>query len=377
MKNQLTQIEEDISEKFVITKVLMSLPDCYKHFVSAWESVPDDKHKNLVARLLMEEQLKTKKEEAMQSTSSAFVAREIEKKKASLKEIEKLNSESVGPEGHRARYGLTPLSDMSKVEFRDIHLSDEKISKAPDSYAKSWINKRHHHNHEAYNVVRRKRASLPLYVDWRLNNTVGPIKNQGLCGACWAYSTVGVIETMAGILTGKMQSLSVQEVIDCARLGNAGCLGGDICLLLDWLLITKSPLINENNYPIRAMDGVCSLKKNVTGVTVTSFTCDDFVGAEDKILEAIANHGPVAVAVNALTWQNYLGGVIQYHCSGKLEELNHAVELVGYDLSGDVPYYIAKNSWGTEFGNEGYLNLAIGMNVCGLASEVATVDVKV
>ncbi|KAI5630969.1 papain family cysteine protease domain-containing protein [Phthorimaea operculella] len=192
-----------------------------------------------------------------------------------------------------------------------------------------------------------------------------------------AFSAVGVMEAMAAMQTGKVEPLSVQEVIDCAGLGNSGCAGGDICLLLDWLSITNSPVETDKQYPLKLIDGACKLpKKNTTGVRVETFTCDDLVGKEDKILEMLATHGPVAVAVNALTWQNYLGGVIQYQCSGAPADLNHAVELVGYDLTHEVPYYIAKNSWGPEFGLSGYLNIAIGSNMCGLANEVASVDVK-
>ncbi|CAG9128806.1 unnamed protein product [Plutella xylostella] len=148
------------------------------------------------------------------------------------------------------------------------------------------------------------------------------------------------------------------------------------CLLLAWLLLSGASLQREAQYPLRLADGTCQLKNNATGVQVASFTCDDFVGAEDKILQALATHGPVAVAVNALTWQNYLGGVIQFHCSGAASDLNHAVEIVGYDLTAEVPYYIAKNSWGPGFGNAGYIHLAVGSNICGLALEVSTVDVK-
>lgn len=93
------------------------------------------------------------------------------------------------------------------------------------------------------------------------------------------------------------------------------------------------------------------------------------------ILDLIANHGPVAVAVNALTWQNYLGGVIQFHCDSSLDMLNHAVQIVGYDLTAEIPHYIVRNSWGESFGEKGYLKIAIGSNMCGLAHEVASIYV--
>ncbi|CAH2055669.1 unnamed protein product, partial [Iphiclides podalirius] len=313
----------------------------------------------------------------------------------SVREIEQLNSEARGPDQHRARYGLTRLSDLSKAEYRDIHLSDEQPHKRRGDRTKYEYKKKitpgivddidvpesdnssgnaAHTN--IYISIRTRRATLPLQVDWRTKGVVGPVRDQGLCGACWAFSTVGIIETMAAMSSGTLRPLSVQEAIDCAGLGNSGCEGGDICLLLDWLMMTNTPVQSDKDYPLKLKDGTCKANTSSVGVRVNSFTCNDYVDAEDKILEAIATHGPVTVAVNALTWQNYLGGVIQYHCSGLARDLNHAVQLVGYDLSADVPHYIVKNSWGTAFGNGGYLNLAIGSNVCGLANEVASVDVK-
>lgn len=87
--------------------------------------------------------------------------------------------------------------------------------------------------------------------------------------------------------------------------------------------------------------------------------------AESKLLTTLVTHGPVAVAVNAVSWQNYLGGIIQYHCDGSFKSLNHAVQIVGYDLTAGIPHYIVKNSWGPIFGDKGYLYVAIGKNLCG------------
>ncbi|CAK1542513.1 unnamed protein product [Leptosia nina] len=329
---------------------------------------------------------------------SAEYATRFEHFVASVQEIDELNSAARGPEQYRAKYGLTHLSDMSKLEFQELHLSDEQPNRRSHSHKQSFVPQSYYKDgyvtddekrdidpiviHDNIYIIIKNRAaraigSLPMQIDWRTKGVIGPIKDQGLCGACWAFSTVGAMEAMAAISTGKFQPLSVQEVIDCAGLGNSGCAGGDICLLLDWLMMTNSVVETDKEYPLKLTNGVCVMNKNATGVRVKSFTCDDFVGTEDKILKSIATHGPVAVAVNALTWQNYLGGVIQYHCSGTAKDLNHAVELVGYDLTADVPYYIAKNSWGPSFGLDGYIHLAIGSNICGLANEVASVDVTV
>lgn len=99
------------------------------------------------------------------------------------------------------------------------------------------------------------------------------------------------------------------------------------------------------------------------------------VGGEDAMRDLLANHGPIITAVNAIYWQFYLGGVIQYHCDGGLSNLNHAVQVVGYMNTGDQKYYIAKNSWGSSFGDKGYVYLSMDNNICGIADEVCSLDV--
>lgn len=85
-----------------------------------------------------------------------------------------------------------------------------------------------------------------------------------------------------------------------------------------------------------------------------------FIKSEELIIDLLANYGPVSVAINALPWQNYVSGVIQFHCDGNPLHLNHAVQIVGYDMTAEIPYYIVRNSWGEDFGDNGYLYIAIG-----------------
>lgn len=89
------------------------------------------------------------------------------------------------------------------------------------------------------------------------------------------------------------------------------------------------------------------------------------------LLEVIANYGPVAAVVNAGPWQNYVNGIIQDNCDGDIKSVNHAVAIVGYDRSGTVPHYIIENSWGPDYGENGYIRLAYGNNVCGIANQIS------
>ncbi|KOC67021.1 Cathepsin O [Habropoda laboriosa] len=234
----------------------------------------------------------------------------------SLRHIEKMNDLRSSQES--AYYGVTQYSDMTENEFLaqalvpDLPVRGEKHVNAPYH--------RLHHSQKSTNRVKRS-AGIPSRFDWRDKGVVTAVRSQGSCGACWAFSTVEVIETMYALKNGTLK-----------------------------------------------MD-------QAFGVRIKSFACDSFVDAEDELLTTVATHGPVAAAVNALSWQNYLGGVIQYNCDGAFESLNHAVQIVGYDQTADIPHYIIKNSWGTNFGDKGYMYIGIGSNLCGIANQVSSLDV--
>lgn len=293
----------------------------------------------------------------------------------SLRKIEKLNRMRRSNES--ATYGVTEFSDMSEEEFTNLHL----LTDLPARNSRH-LHHSHHHSHRDHDRNNRLRRAIgiPLKFDWREKGFVTPVRSQGTCGACWAFSTIEVAETMFAIKNGTLISLSVQEMIDCAGNSNFGCNGGDICSLLMWLTSTKVKIQRESQYPMTWTTDTCQLNNEISssatiGVRVKDFTCDNFVDAEEALMKTIANHGPVAAAVNALSWQNYLGGIIQYHCDGGFKSLNHAVQIVGYDNTGPVPFYIVRNSWGPRFGDKGYLYIAADGNLCGIANQVSSLNV--
>lgn len=284
--------------------------------------------------------------------------------------ISKLNS-------HRkhnlsAVYGLTKFSDMTPDEFLDRHLQPDLYDRISSDDSKESGE----HTDRIYRIKRWvKLKGLPMKVDWRDKGVITEVINQKLCGACWAISVVGNMEAMYALKTGKLIRLSVQQLIDCAGYKNDGCEGGDACNLLRWMKDFNVKVQTEEEYPLHLRNEVCKANNNSFGVKVDKYACDNLVDNEDYILSTVARIGPVAVAINALSWQYYLGGVIQFHCGGTRKLLNHAVQIVGYDLTAEIPHYIMKNSWGTDFGNKGYLNVAIGKNLCGLANEVSVLTV--
>ncbi|XP_075234098.1 cathepsin O-like [Lycorma delicatula] len=295
----------------------------------------------------------------------------------SLDTIQELNAKRQNEDS--ALYGLTAFSDLSRDEFTHHHLRSDlhnRLRKHTDHRITSSMyehdNYRHHRNH----ISKRAISVIPDKVDWRDKGVITKVRNQKLCGACWAFSTVETIESMLAIKNGTLLDLSVQEIIDCAENGNFGCDGGDTCGMLSWLTAYKIKVGLESQYPLKLENGVCKRSKVNVGVEVAkNFSCDYLVGAEDKMLLLLANHGPLTVAINALTWQYYLGGVIQYHCSGSITDINHAVQIVGYDKTAPIPHYIIRNSWGTAFGDKGYVYVAMNGNICGVAVEVTALDV--
>uniref|UniRef100_T1J1Q3 Peptidase C1A papain C-terminal domain-containing protein n=1 Tax=Strigamia maritima TaxID=126957 RepID=T1J1Q3_STRMM len=236
---------------------------------------------------------------------------------------------------------------------------------------------------EALNQL--KLENLPKKLDWRDYGAVTAIKNQKNCGACWAFSTVETMESMKKIkLDDQLQELSVQQVIDCARGENNGCEGGDTCTVLEWMDKTRFNLTSENDYPLTDVQATCKAVESATRLQLEkNFTCNSYVGDEEAMIKLLADHGPLVAAVDATTWQDYLGGIIQYHCGGIT---NHAVQIVGYDLTGkkyqifrlpvgEIPFYIVRNSWGSGFGLDGYLHIEIGKNLCEIATRVSTLSV--
>jgi KDEL-tailed cysteine endopeptidase len=190
----------------------------------------------------------------------------------------------------------------------------------------------------------------PTEVDWRTKGAVTPVKNEGQCGSSYAFAAVAAVEGAHKIMTGQLVTLSEQEVVDCSHAaGNQGCNGGWPELTLTF--IQEHGLTSESQYPYTARDGVCRTATpvvRINGWHAVAVT-------EAALLAAVAKQPVVAVVDASGAFQSYRGGVLT---SMMGSQGNHCVTIVGYGTYGSTPYWLAKNSWGTTWGESGYIRMA-------------------
>ncbi|KAL9274722.1 Cysteine protease RD19A-like protein [Drosera capensis] len=268
-----------------------------------------------------------------------------------------------------AEHGVTQFSDLTPAEFRSRFLGMRRRLRLPS---------------DANTAPILPTENLPEDFDWREKGAVTEVKNQGSCGSCWSFSTTGALEGANFLATGKLVSLSEQQLVDCdhecdpeeAGACDAGCNGGLMNSAFEYTLKTGG-LMKEEDYPYTGTDrGTCNFDKSKIAATVANFSVVSL--DESQIAANLVKNGPLAVAINAAFMQTYIGGVsCPYICSKRLD---HGVLLVGYGSKGyapvrmkEKPYWIIKNSWGENWGESGYYKICRGRNICGVDSMVSTV----
>jgi len=215
---------------------------------------------------------------------------------------------------------------------------------------------------------------LPKAMDWRMHGIVTPVKDQGQCGSCWAFSTTGALEGQHARATGKLVSLSEQNLVDCSTsFGNDGCNGGLMDLAFQYIK-ANGGIDTEDSYPYLGVDEDCHFNRTAIGAEDTGFV-DIAEGSERGLKAALATVGPVSVAIDASqpSFQFYHHGVyFDENCSP--ENLDHGVLAVGYgkDKKTGEEYWIVKNSWSDAWGHDGYIYMARNRdNACGIASKAS------
>jgi KDEL-tailed cysteine endopeptidase len=207
----------------------------------------------------------------------------------------------------------------------------------------------------------------PSSVDWTTKGVVTPVKNQGDCGACWAFSSTGSTECRYAIANGVLNSLSEQQLVDCSHEdGNNGCSGGQMDGAFKYIE-SNGGLCSEADYPYTGVAGTC--RATSCGAKYDPIgSYQDVVKDNEADLETAAASGCVSVAVqaNQFAFQYYSSGVLTGTCG---TDLDHGVLVVGYGTEGSQEYWKVKNSWGTDWGENGYILICKACDKNGSAGE--------
>nr|CAQ00106.1 papain-like cysteine proteinase [Hordeum vulgare subsp. vulgare] len=263
---------------------------------------------------------------------------------------------AAGEEGFRL--AMNRFADLTNDEFRAAYLGVKGA--AERNRAGRVVGDRYRHDGA---------EELPEAVDWREKGAVAPVKNQGQCGSCWAFSAVSTVESINQIVTGEMVTLSEQELVECDINGqSSGCNGGLMDDAFEFI-IKNGGIDTEDDYPYKAVDGRCDvLRKNAKVVSIDGF--EDVPENDEKSLQKAVAHHPVSVAIEAggREFQLYHSGVFSGRCG---TQLDHGVVAVGYGTENGKDYWIVRNSWGPNWGEAGYLRMERNINVtsgkCGIA----------
>ncbi|XP_008069913.1 cathepsin L1-like [Carlito syrichta] len=272
-----------------------------------------------------------------------------------MKMIELHNQQQYSNGKHGFTMAMNAFGDMTNEEFRQM------------------MNGFKNQKHKKGKVFREPLfLEVPKSVDWREKGYVTPVKNQGQCGSCWAFSATGALEGQMFRKTGKLVSLSEQNLVDCSRSqGNEGCEGGLMDNAFRYVQ-ENAGLDSEESYPYLGRDGHCNYKPEYSVANDSGFV--DIPVREKALMKAVATVGPISVAIDAghVSFQFYREG-IYYEPDCSSQALDHGVLVVGFGCerndSSNNPYWLVKNSWGPGWGSNGYVKMAKDRNNhCGIAT---------
>jgi len=253
--------------------------------------------------------------------------------------------------------GVNQFTDLTSCEFKKQFVRGLGLKTQVGSYGcKSFSS---------------KAADAPDSIDWRAKGAVTSVKDQGQCGSCWTFSATGANEGAWAIYKKQLIDLSEQELVDCAtgvKYGSHGCSGGQMEGAFKYVIENGQCTLEA--YPYSAKDGSC-----ISCSAVAKFlSCSDVFPNDQVSLKGAVAQQPVAVAIEADTryFQSYSSGILTSSSCGT--NLDHGVLIVGYGSENGIKYWLLKNSWGTTWGDEGYVKIARSdsindAGICGIAMD--------
>jgi len=255
-----------------------------------------------------------------------------------------MNLNSAEEEGG-AVYGVTKFMDLTQDEFRSQfanYVSTNSTVKAPFLALD---------------------GAVAATVDWRTKGAVTKVKDQGQCGSCWAFSATEAIESYFFLKTGKLVELSPQQITSCDKV-DGGCNGGWPYRAYDYVK-GAGGLESSADYPYTSGGGATGTCKFVAGKVVAGTKPTGYTSIQktEAQLQAALNNGPPSVCVAADAFQTYRSGILK-SCPGSID---HCVQAVGYDTTDN--YWIVRNSWGTNWGESGYIRIEMGRNLCQITQD--------
>jgi C1A family cysteine protease len=270
-----------------------------------------------------------------------------------------LNSRNNTPGA--AVFAINKYADMSALEFKNIYLMTNLPPYTPK---------------ENLQLPLLGRGIAPTTWDWRKTaGVITGVKDQGQCGSCWAFSATENVESSAAILLKKNAPiLGPQQMVDCTDTCY-GC-GGGWPYLAFQDVIKRGGEDTETTYPYTARDGTCKFSKGGVGAVMTEYkTMSSDEGVLQTSISDPAAGSAYSICVDAASWQFYHGGVMTPSQCGT--SVDHCTQLVGYDAtSATLPFWIVRNSWGTDWGVSGYIYLQMFHNTCLVAKYVTNAIVS-
>ncbi|KAL1532132.1 zingipain-2-like [Salvia divinorum] len=257
-------------------------------------------------------------------------------------------------EGNRTyKLGINKFADLTNEEF----LAKYARSSMPSFKVPLW-------NESSYEYKDMK--DIPFSLDWRDHNAVTAIQNQRRCGCCWAFAAVAAIEGIVAIRSGKLTQLSEQHILDC-NYEHEDCNGGRMDHAFEYVW-KNGGLASDIDYPYTGTQGACANNKpSSLSSIITGFSCIPNYN-EAALLAAVANQ-PVSVNIDPKLLQFYHSGVLTGECG---TSVTHIVTIVGYGVDENgVEFWLVKNSWGPQWGEDGYVrvqrNVGVKEGMCGIA----------